>query len=357
MPLRIFVPIWREGLWGLCRSMFRSKTVFVLGAGASKEFGLPLGAELAGSIASMMDFQHDTLGGLTGGDQSLFRAVARKDGDQQRTYNAARRIAQGLALRKSIDDFLDIHQGQGTVSLLGKAAIVKSIMRAEQHSRLSHGRGGTTIDFANLPPNWLLALIHLLRGQDPGTMFQNLSFISFNYDRTLEHFLFHAVSALFGVTEVRAKEILRPLSIIHPYGTVAKLHWQDGALPFGVQPSDSACIELAQYIRTYTEEVDAGEQLALIHALLHEATTIVFLGFAYHEQNIKLLTPKLRLQRKRIYGTAHGISRADVETVKMMLSEMFETRFHSDIMQYSIIGNDLTCLKLLQDYGLTLPRI
>jgi DNA-binding HxlR family transcriptional regulator len=50
--------------------MLKSKTVFVLGAGASKEVGLPVGSELKSTIAAKLDWRISqrmltfTLGGL-----------------------------------------------------------------------------------------------------------------------------------------------------------------------------------------------------------------------------------------------------------------------------------------------------
>ncbi len=39
--------------------MFRSKTLFVVGAGASKEVNIPIGTELAEEIANLLYFEFD----------------------------------------------------------------------------------------------------------------------------------------------------------------------------------------------------------------------------------------------------------------------------------------------------------
>ena len=46
--------------------MLPFKTVFILGAGASKEVGLPTGSELKKLIAKNLDIEFDTLGRFTG---------------------------------------------------------------------------------------------------------------------------------------------------------------------------------------------------------------------------------------------------------------------------------------------------
>jgi hypothetical protein len=57
------------------------KTVFIVGAGASKEVNLPVGSELKDTIAYALDFDLDS-GYLTGGDKiifSVFPIVARSN--------------------------------------------------------------------------------------------------------------------------------------------------------------------------------------------------------------------------------------------------------------------------------------
>ena len=56
-------------------------TVFVLGAGASKEVGLPIGSELTEEIATLLDLRMDSMGQREAGDSAIYRAVGvRKTG-------------------------------------------------------------------------------------------------------------------------------------------------------------------------------------------------------------------------------------------------------------------------------------
>ena len=52
--------------------MFRSKTLFVVGAGASKEVNFPIGTELTEEIAQLWDFEFD-LNQLKKGDKMFVR--------------------------------------------------------------------------------------------------------------------------------------------------------------------------------------------------------------------------------------------------------------------------------------------
>ena len=54
--------------------MFRAKTVFVVGAGASAEFGFPLGAALLDDIARRVDISYE-FGRLKRGDYTIVEAL------------------------------------------------------------------------------------------------------------------------------------------------------------------------------------------------------------------------------------------------------------------------------------------
>jgi hypothetical protein len=67
----------------------------------------------------------------------LYTHLTRQSRDNaQEFFQAASLIRKGVELTQSIDDFLDFHRSDRFVNLYGKAAIVKSILEAEQHSLL-----------------------------------------------------------------------------------------------------------------------------------------------------------------------------------------------------------------------------
>jgi hypothetical protein len=54
-------------------------------------------------------------------------------------------------------------------------------------------------------------------------LFENASFIIFNYDRCLEQFLVNALPRLYAISETEADSIVHNINIIHPYGSVGEL--------------------------------------------------------------------------------------------------------------------------------------
>lgn len=87
---------------------------------------------------------------------------------------------------------------------------------------------------------------------------------------------------------------------------------------------------------------------------MEEAETIVFLGFAYHQQNLKLLDtatfPKVD-NNKRIFGTAYGLSNSNCDVVRRDVASLLGQKAQSDKVK---INNDLTCYDLFTEYSRSL---
>jgi hypothetical protein len=167
---------------------------------------------------------------------------------------------------------------------------------------LAHSQGGVMLG-RNVPK------------ENVQTILENVSFIVFNYDRCLEFFLVHALRRLYQITEQQAQSIVDDLHIVHPYGAVPR------NIPFGNTGANFA--QVVDHIKTYTEQMGAGEVINAIATELGRAHAVIFLGFAYHNQNMTLLRPAEPIKPKQIFGTAFGMSDADVEVVSHDLASFF----------------------------------
>ncbi len=71
--------------------MFKSKTTFIIGAGASKEVGMPVGTELAEIIHDKCDLRFDEFGRtIKKGDARIFSYFQQKDFENSKSYADAR---------------------------------------------------------------------------------------------------------------------------------------------------------------------------------------------------------------------------------------------------------------------------
>lgn len=99
-----------------------------------------------------------------------------------------------------------------------------------------------------------------------------------------------------------------------------------------------------------------------IDRAINDAEGVVFLGFAYHKQNMKLLFRSHRRPQKRavqIYGTAYGMSDADKNHVVDELDAAYgtvepEPGVRSVTRDNIHIENKLGCTQLFDYYAKSL---
>ncbi|HEU4550857.1 MAG TPA: hypothetical protein VFS01_14250, partial [Rhizomicrobium sp.] len=140
--------------------MINGKTVFIVGAGASEEAGLPIGSKLAQSIAGLLDikFRHgyEQFSGSYQISAALRAFVNSAGSDDINPYlHAGRAIRDAAPLALSIDNFIDAHRGDKGIELCGKLAISQAILRAEQGSKLHFDQNkGQRLDTPHLADTW-----------------------------------------------------------------------------------------------------------------------------------------------------------------------------------------------------------
>jgi hypothetical protein len=329
--------------------MFKRKTLFIVGAGASAEVDFPVGTQLAQQIGAKMDIRFERgFDPIGTGDHDLYSHIVharRQDADQ--LQNAAWRIRDGIPFAQSIDDFLDQHRNDAYVNLYGKVAIVQAIVEAERASKLYFNplEGAETFDADKLADTWFVKFMYMLSRGVPreriAHIFENVSFVVFNYDRCIEHFLIHALKRAYSIRHEDAAAIVGNLHIIHPYGDVGDLR----KVPFGATRIN--CVALSERIKTYTEQAAVAEVTSAIQEEIEQAECVVFLGFAYHSQNIQMIRVSKRSD-KVIYGTAFGMSEADVSVVTGLIDRALSSPgpFH--------IENKLKCAELFNFYARSL---
>jgi len=320
--------------------MLRSRTLLVVGAGASEEAGLPLGNKLREIIASKMIIRQDDLYGGHLNDKDIVRALQhhiRANDQQNRDLSkyvaAADRIHVALPQADSIDNFVHSNAGDKEIEICAKLAICSSILEKEQGSPLWVDPGNiyNKPRFDDLRRTWfdvLFRYMHrLLDKSEMASIFDNLSIVTFNYDRCIEQFFYHSIQNYFGVDQKVAEDTMEKLQIFHPFGKVGDLPWQqrNNSVEFGETPSPTKLLDLGREIKTFTELTQSDAFQEEIHRRVDEAETIVFLGMAYHKQNLDVISSLKSSRAKLILGTAYGLSESDQGIV--------EGRIHSLLVQ------------------------
>jgi hypothetical protein len=133
--------------------MLRSRTVFVVGAGGSYEWGMPVGDQLRTLISEALDIRFSDGFRRDGrGDREIENALRRLNNDINPYLHECWKIRDGIILGHSIDKFIDAHRDNDKVQRLGKSGIVKCILKAESESKLyfDSNPGNATIDFREI---------------------------------------------------------------------------------------------------------------------------------------------------------------------------------------------------------------
>lgn len=345
--------------------MFRSKTLFIVGAGGSFEVGLPTGEMLKKQIAEKIDIRFEDGFKQISGDRQItecLRQHANQNNirDVNEYLRQAWKLREALPLAISIDNLLDAHRDNQAAEICGKLGIVKCILEAERSSKLFFDSSNKEkLEFDKISGTWFAEFVKVLTEgvpvSDISKLFENVSFITFNYDRCIEHLLFHAIQVYYGISEDEAKISLKNLKIFHPYGQIGKLSWQDGSLP-NVNFGDERfkLLEIASHIKTFTEQISDQSILNGIRQTFQEAEVVVFLGFAYHRQNLAILEPQERCLAKRIFATAFGISGSDAEVVQKDISELLKQDKEKAFIN---VRRDLKCYNLFSEYWRSLTSL
>ena len=132
----------------------------------------------------------------------------------------------------SIDSFIE-QQEDEDIEVCGKFAIIESILEAERSSvfYVNESDRKDSMRFEKLENTWYESFMKILVDGCPRSeiysIFDNVSFVVFNYDRCVEHYLHNSLKNYYGIGNSVATEILSGLNIHHPYGVVGALPWQD----------------------------------------------------------------------------------------------------------------------------------
>lgn len=302
--------------------MFRRNTVFIVGAGASKELGLPVGSELSNQIAKLCSPDIDDWGRPRDeATRELLDGFEKQSKADQPTINSwlesLRDIRRALPYKDSIDAVIDQFYDRPEVAQVGKYMIAKLIMKAEAECLLrpmTDQSGAPLLRRAN--DSWLHTFSRMLfeglRRDRLEEIGNNVSIVCFNYDRCIERYLTYAIAETFGCEPGEAIGFASLINIVHAYGSLGVLpQWPHGArktvaTPFGGGARDPWTV--SNHLKTFSESVDSDTD-ETIKGLVYDAQQYVYLGFSFGRQNMELLganSRNARVKERPAYASGLG---------------------------------------------------
>lgn len=342
--------------------MFSSNIVFIVGAGASAEFNLPVGDDLTTIISKLVDVKFQDGYRMSTGDPRFAAAIKTyaQSSDDMRIYqeivNACWHIRDAMPLAPSIDSFIESHASNELIQMAAKLAIARAILKSERESTLfvktdrSHE---PKINISNTSDSWLAKFIKLLTpGCDAallGHQLSKITFICFNYDRCIEHYLSEALKKYYLLNDDQLRDVRKSIRVIHPYGLVGKLPWEpdEYTVEFGAKEGGERLLDIASQLRTYSETNIDADVLYSIHNALAQADIMVFLGFAFHPQNMDLLQPSTPLNTSYVFATALDASSSDCDAIEKQIYTLLNA---SKDTQQVHIRSDKTCSNMFAEY-------
>lgn len=281
--------------------MFRRNTVFVVGAGASNELGLPIGAELSAQISEQCNIELDTWGNPASyhSEYMLGQLRHRTNGDRSQINAfllAMREIQQALPFKDSIDAVIDQYYDRPEIAEIGKFFIASLILKAEASSKLQSTGNTAQPDLRAADKTWLHEFVRMLfdglRADKLYEIGDNITIICFNYDRCIERYLAHAIAANYGLELQDAVQVAGRVRIIHAYGSLGALpEWvmpgHGSITPFGATNHD--VWQVSKNLKTFSESIDSDTDETL-KSIIRDADQYVYLGLGFGRQNMDLLS-------------------------------------------------------------------
>lgn len=302
--------------------MINKPTVFILGAGASIPYGYPSGETLVAEIVSELLQK-----GL------LYKLCRELEFNESEIGKFAETL--NLSGDKSIDAFLE----RNTQFIkLGKIAITLKLIEKEDENDL----------FSPGKDKWYGDLVNELKSSSTDTFVNNVSFLTFNYDRSFDNYLFISIMNSYEEIKdfIQCAQIINRIPIIHLHGHTGRLSWQEGN---GIERAYGRSFRDVELLKRAIATGGAGfggrelsearhfisdisNQIKIIHEkdldndsgfqeakkLLDKANNIYFLGFGYHDDNLRRLniselSPTIK---RNIGGTSYGLGAAKRNHIK-----------------------------------------
>lgn len=333
--------------------MFKEKTVFVLGAGSSKEVGMPLGTELKQKIVSMYAY-HGHNGKIFQARDKIADLALKQVLNEKQIKEIFEQFNRALQTVDSIDDYLARFPNDSDLQLCAKVGIVSSIINSEKKSYLSNpvntGVNGTWL------PLFLKNLIKQISIEEVDDyLFNNLTIINFNYDRCLERYLSIGLSDAYSIDFMETSEWVKRLRILRPYGCIGSF-WKDndnyvefGELSGTESLKAEKLVALSKGILTYSEKNDQEELYKEIREVIFQATNVIFLGFGFHDQNMDLIKQKTNAvsnNHRNVFSTMLGLSDNDQLRLELDLKDLVKV---NRLIELNFYKENQGCFQFFQN--------
>ena len=189
-----------------------------------------------------------------------------------------------------------------------------------------------------LPSNWMVYVFERMEGERLVQFSLNrVTFVTFNYDRTLEFFLKRQLMNRYRATASEADDVLKAIPVIHVHGRLGSLEHveygkHDTRFIGGLAKRASSEINIIH-------EADGGSaDFSKACLAIEQAEKVGLLGFGYHPLNMDRLKFEDTLRDKYVVGTCKGLTPPELKDMR--------SRIRGDTKYEAFLDGD--CMHLLK---------
>lgn len=250
-----------------------TKTTLILGAGASHPYGFPTAAGLREIIVNKKP--------------DKVAEILKKLGTPSRLWDIARGFLLGQYGDNALQQFQDEFFKSQTTSIdefvqkrgepfatIARHTLAAIFLQCE-HS-------------AYLDADWYGVLRQLLLQDGPSLPTDRVQIITFNYDRSLEYFLWNAIQYTFGLQPGIAYQHLEEFRIHHVYGSLGELrNGSRGDIVSWGDTRPESMLTAAASLRLVSPRSQGLP--ASVRTFLKKSDFVCFLGFGFWPENFKVI--------------------------------------------------------------------
>ena len=325
--------------------MIDTETVFILGSGASQPYGLPTDADLLTLINDRFISDYRSMPYTSDLPHRLIEFEKAKRTEHAEKFINRLRDVVGTT---TIDEFISLNSKYEDI---GKKAIQHYLLEAEI-DYFDNRRTEYTSDWFEIVLRETFK--ECKEQRDPSLCdLNNVHFLTFNYDRIIEHLFIKQFISLFQDlmdVDINKKQIeFFIYKVIHLYGSL-------GYLPPKAESDNPKFVEFGETIWSFERLTKTLDNIRLIKdgfinydrikKKLYCAKRIFFLGIGFIEKNIKMLQLKNNLNFNnppQIYGTVYGKKEKEI-------NKIIDLYFNFDKEIPKPIIEPIKCKELIENY-------
>lgn len=315
--------------------MIKEKTLLILGAGASFPYGYPTAIGLRKFIITEFRNRYSTyLHQIKVPQENLNLEISKYDQIIEE-FKASSTDSFDLYLTRNRDKYYDI----------GKFLLSWCILWFEQNSDFNEDMTDSNLDWYSKlykeMTNGIYSSSELEKFKE-----NELDIITFNYDRSLEEFLFRSLFFSFTGGRGQVADLVKGINIFHVYGKICNLQWEDPM--HGQKYSTNNVLDLAYDLRNNIQIIydERKGEIEKIAEMIKSAEKIFFLGFGYSQENLEALGLQSLLNSNQyIYGSAYKSTEAERTKIKRLLHHL-----NPALSDNHIKIQDLDCVGMWREY-------